>query len=206
MAVFTAGVLLQLLLQILYIAKSIRQVNRKPLLCVLYILSVTVFGLAAIAFYLLRAEKKLPKDTTTEKVEKANHLTNKGIFLLLLIAYQVMGIHMLAENYETSAYIPLIWLLTFSFLIMLLYNLLPEKSALEPNLFCRYCSLLFVYQSNTWILLAIICFFPSLRVLVPSTTHRYLVQRRMVWVQWAHIYWAAWQEQYICPVLVKLLI
>ncbi|HOA31460.1 MAG TPA: hypothetical protein PKM70_06010 [Clostridia bacterium] len=121
------GVLLQLLLQILYIAKSIRQVNRKPLLCVLYILSVTVFGLAAIAFYLLRAEKKLPKDTTTEKVEKANHLTNKGIFLLLLIAYQVMGIHMLAENYETSAYIPLIWLLTFSFLIMLLYNLLPEK-------------------------------------------------------------------------------
>ena len=101
--------------------------NRKPLLCVLYILSVTVFGLAAIAFYLLRAEKKLPKDTTTEKVEKANHLTNKGIFLLLLIAYQVMGIHMLAENYETSAYIPLIWLLTFSFLIMLLYNLLPEK-------------------------------------------------------------------------------
>ncbi|NLN04570.1 MAG: sensor histidine kinase [Clostridiaceae bacterium] len=121
------GVLLQLSLQILYIAKSIRQVNRKPLLCVLYILSVTVFGLAAIAFYLLRAEKKLSKDTTTEKVEKANHLTNKGIFLLLLIAYQVMGIHMLAENYETSAYIPLIWLLTFSFLIMLLYNLLPEK-------------------------------------------------------------------------------
>ncbi len=102
----------------------------------LYILSIALFGLFAIAFHLLRAEKTQPKDASNAEVEKATHLTNKGIFFLLLIAYQVMGLHMLAENIETSAYVPLIWLLTISFLTMLLYNLLHEKGRLiaEPIL------------------------------------------------------------------------
>jgi signal transduction histidine kinase len=105
----------------------VREDNRKPFQRALYILSIAIFGLAAIAFHLLRAEKTPPKDTTTAEVERANHLTNKGIFILLLIAYQVMGLHMLAENVGTPAYIPLIWLLSISFFIMLAYNLLPEK-------------------------------------------------------------------------------
>ena len=86
------GVLLQLLIQILWIVECVREGNRKPFHRALYILSIAVFGLAAIAFYLLRAEKTPPKDTTTAEVERANHLTNKGIFFLLLIAYQVMGL------------------------------------------------------------------------------------------------------------------
>lgn len=130
------GVLLQLLMQILCIVEGAREDNRKPFHRALYILSIAIFGLAAIAFHLLRAEKTPPKDTTTAEVERANHLTNKGIFFLLLIAYQVMGLHMLAENVGTPVYIPLLWLLTSSFLIMLLYNLLPEKKRLiaEPLL------------------------------------------------------------------------
>jgi len=121
------GVLLQLLMQILCIAEGVRDDTRKPFRRALYVLSTAIFGLAAIAFHLLRAEKTPPKDTTTAEVERANHPTNKGIFFLLLIAYQVMGLHMLAENVGTPAYIPLIWLLSISFFIMLLYNLLPEK-------------------------------------------------------------------------------
>lgn len=121
------GVLLQLLMQILCIAKGVREDNRKPFQRALYIFSIAIFGLAAIAFHLLRAEKTQPKDTTTAEVERANHLTNKGIFFLLLIAYQVMGLHMLAENVGTPSYILLILLLSISFLIMLLYNLLPEQ-------------------------------------------------------------------------------
>lgn len=121
------GLLLQLLMQILYIARCVREDTRKPLHRAIYIISIAVFGLAAIAFYLLRAEKTPPGDTTDAEVEKANRLTNKGIFFLLLIAYQVMGLHMLTENAGTASYIPLLWLLTVSFLIMISYNLLPEK-------------------------------------------------------------------------------
>lgn len=127
------GVLLQLLMQILCIAEGVREDNRKPFHRTLYVLSIAIFGLAAIAFHLLRAEKTPPKDTTTAEVERANHLTNKGIFFLLLIAYQVMGLHMLAENFGTPMYISLIWLLSISFLIMLLYNLLPEKKRFKAE-------------------------------------------------------------------------
>ena len=127
------GVLLQLLMQILCIAEGVREDNRKPFHRTLYVLSIAIFGLAAIAFHLLRAEKTPPKDTTTAEVERANHLTNKGIFFLLLIAYQVMGLHMLAENFGTPMYIPLIWLISISFLIMLLYNLLPEKKRFKAE-------------------------------------------------------------------------
>jgi signal transduction histidine kinase len=127
------GILLQLLMQILCIAKGVREDNRKPFHRTLYVLSIAIFGLAAIAFHLLRAEKTPPKDTTTAEVERANHLTNKGIFFLLLIAYQAMGLHMLAENFDTPIYIPLIWLLSISFLIMLLYNLLPEQKRFKAE-------------------------------------------------------------------------
>ncbi len=127
------GVLLQLLMQILCIADGVREDNRKPFHRTLYVLSIAIFGLAAIALHLLRAEKTPSKDTTTAEVERANHLTNKGIFFLLLIAYQVMGLHMLAENFGTPMYIPLIWLLSISFLIMLLYNLLPEKKRFKAE-------------------------------------------------------------------------
>jgi len=130
------GALLQLLMQIICIVECVRGDKRKPLHRTLYILSIAVFGLAAIAFHLLRAEKTLPKDTTSTGIERANHLTIKGIFLLLVIAYQVMGTHMLAENAGTSSYVYLLWLLTVSFVIMLLYNMLPEKKRLiaEPLL------------------------------------------------------------------------
>ncbi len=123
------GVLLQLVMQILCIVEGVREDNRKPFHRALYILSIAILGLAAIAYHLLRAEKTQPKDTTTVEVERVNHLTNKGIFFLLLIAYQVMGLHMLAENVGTPSYTLLVWLLSISFLLMLLYYQLPEKKS-----------------------------------------------------------------------------
>jgi hypothetical protein len=58
----------------------VRKDNQKPLHRTLYLLSIAVFGLATIAFHLLRSEKTPPKDTDTAEIERSNHLTNKGIF------------------------------------------------------------------------------------------------------------------------------
>lgn len=127
------AVLTQLWMQSLCIAESIREKNQKPLRKRLYIASIAIFGLAAIAFHLFRAEKTPPSDTSFAEVERATHLTSKGIFFLLLIAYQVMGLHMLAENSGTRSFAPLLVLLTTSFLIMLLHNLLPEDKRFIPE-------------------------------------------------------------------------
>jgi hypothetical protein len=98
------GVLIQVLMQIRFIVESLREDDRKPLHQTLYILSIAVFGSAAIAFHLLRAKKTPPRDTTDAEVERADHLTSKGIFLLLLISYQVLGMHLLAENAEACSF------------------------------------------------------------------------------------------------------
>jgi signal transduction histidine kinase len=121
------GLLFQLSMQIFYTTRAVKEDNRKPFHRSLYILSIAIFGLAAIALHLFRAEKTKHQDNATAETDRTNHLTTKGIFFLLLIAYQVMGLHLLTENAETSMYIPLIGLLTSSFLIMLLYNLLPKN-------------------------------------------------------------------------------
>lgn len=63
------GALIQLLLQVLCIVECVRKGNRKPFYRTLYILSVAVFGLAAIAFYLFRAEKTPPMDASATEVE-----------------------------------------------------------------------------------------------------------------------------------------
>ena len=127
------AVLTQLWLQGLCIAESINEKNQKPLHRRLYIASIVIFGLAAIAFHLFRAEKTPPRDTTSAEVERATHLTSKGMFFLLLIAYQVMGLHMLAENSGARNFKPLLALLTISFLLMLIYNLLPASKRFIPE-------------------------------------------------------------------------
>jgi signal transduction histidine kinase len=130
------AVILQILLQILCIAEGARDKSLKPFHRTLYISSIAIFGLAAIAFHLFWAEKTPPKNSTPAGVERATLFSSKGIFFLLVIAYQVMGLHMLTENIGTEHYLLLITLLTLSFIIMSLYNLIPEnrRHATEPLL------------------------------------------------------------------------
>ena len=93
------GVLLQLLMQILCIAESVREDNRKPFHRVLYILSIAIFGLAAIAFHLLRVKRHRPKIPLPPKW--------KGLAVSQIRAFSAAaclssdGTHMLAENVGT---------------------------------------------------------------------------------------------------------
>ena len=127
------GLLFQLLMQILCIIECVKDNNLTPFIRRIYILTIAVFGLPAISFYLFNIEKIQPKDTTPDEVEKATHCSIKGIFFLLLIAYQVMGLHMLTENIGMPLYTLLITLITISYLLMLLYNLLPEEKRLTTG-------------------------------------------------------------------------
>lgn len=120
------AIIFQVIMQIYCIVEGIKE-NNKPVARVVYIVSIAIFGLFAIAFHLLSSKKKPPKETMIDDVERVNYFTKKGIFILLLIAYQVMGLHLLAENVGTTEYSALLWLLTGSFLCMLLYNMLPKN-------------------------------------------------------------------------------
>ena len=127
------GLLFQLCMQVCYIARSVRGRGQKSAHRALYILTIALFGLPAIAFHLFRTRKTPPRDAAFDEVERAASFTLKGTFILLAIAYQVMGLHMLAENIGTPTYTPLITLLTASFLIMLLYNTLSQGKRLATG-------------------------------------------------------------------------
>ena len=121
-------------MQILFIVEDIECVNVSR--CIIASISCQLpFSDWPPLLFTCFARKGSAKNSTTD-AGKINRLTNKGVFFLLTIAYQVLGLHMLAENVDTPTYIPILWLLSASFLIMLLYNLLPVNKRLivEPYL------------------------------------------------------------------------
>ncbi len=131
--VLIPGVLLQLSIQVLYIRRCLKDNRFTPAKRYLYAVMIAVFNLPAAAVYLFKSGEKPPADTTSDGDENVAPHIRRGIFLLLVTAYEVMGMHMLAENTGNPLYTPLATLLSISFLLMLLYNLIPTENRLATG-------------------------------------------------------------------------
>ena len=127
------GALLQLSIQVFYIRKCLRDNRLTPSRRRLYGVMILVFNLPAAAFYLFNSGGKSPDAVMWDEEENVATHIRRGIFLLLVTAYEVMGLHMLAENMESALYLPLVTLFTLSFLFMLLYNFLPGEHTFAGN-------------------------------------------------------------------------
>ncbi len=122
------GILLQLSIQVLYIKKCLTDLSLAPAKRRMYAVMIAVFSLPAVAVYLLKITQKPPSDAMPDEFDNVAPNIRRGILLLLVTAYEVMGLHMLAENTGAPMYTPLIILLTLSLHMMVLYNLLPSKN------------------------------------------------------------------------------
>lgn len=122
------GVLLQLSIQVFFILRSLNDRRLTLAKRRLYSVMIAVFGLPAAAVYLFKNVER-----SLDEGENSAPNLRRGIFLLLVMAYEVMGLHMLAENVSNPSYIPLAMLLCVSFLVMLLYNLMPEGNRLAAG-------------------------------------------------------------------------
>ncbi len=122
------SVLFQLSIQGFYIIRCLKDLRLTPGKRRLYAVMIAFFSLPAAAVYLFKSGEKLPDVDTSV----AAH-TRRGIFLLLVTAYEVMGLHMLAENTGSPLYFLLVALLAISFVLMLLYNLLPAGNRLAVS-------------------------------------------------------------------------
>lgn len=156
------GVLLQLSVQVFYVKKCLTDLSLTPAKRRMYAVMIAIFSLPAAAIYLFKSDGKPPSDAMPDEIENVAPHIRRGIFLLLVTAYEVMGLHMLAENTRATRYTPLIILLTLSFLVMVLYNLLPAKnrfafSPLFPVLQLMLCApLLYLDISGDNLYLALI--------------------------------------------------
>ena len=156
------GILFQLSMQVFYIKKCLKDSSLTPAKRCIYSVMIAVFSLPAAAVYLFKSTWESPADIAPNKIDNVVPNIRRGIFLLLVTAYEVMGMHMLAENTGAPMYNPLIILLTLSFLMMALYNLLPAKnrftfSSLLPVLQLMLCvPLLYLDISGDNLYLALI--------------------------------------------------
>lgn len=121
------GVLLQLFIQVYYIRHCWKNPWLSPRQRLLYITAIAVGNLPAAAFYLFKNGEKALAGNKPEEAENTPAHIRKGIFFLLMTAYEVQGLHLLAENIESPLYVLLTALLAASFLAMLLYNLLAAE-------------------------------------------------------------------------------
>jgi len=156
------AILLQFSMQVYYIRKCLADLRLTTVKRGIYAAAIAVFSLPAAAVYLLKSDGKQSSDAAPDEIDQVAPNIRRGIFLLLVMAFEVMGLHMLAENAGAPMYTPLIILLTLSFLVMVLYNLLPAKnrlafSPLFPVLQLVLCSpLLYLDVSGDNLYLALI--------------------------------------------------
>lgn len=136
------GVLLQLSIQAYYIRhcwKNARLAARQRLL---FIIAIAVCSLPAAAFYLFKNGEKASAGAMPDEIQNVPLHIRRGTFLLLMTAYEVQGLHLLAENTGQPLYGLLAIMLFISFLAMVLYNFLPEKSRLATGAFLPMLQLL----------------------------------------------------------------
>ena len=140
---------------------------------------IAVFGLPAVAVYLFKNGETMAYDTMFEQSDHVSPDTRMAIFFLLLIAYEVMGLHMLTENIGNPLKTLLDTLFFISFLLLTLYNLVPAKnrfidSPLLPVLHLIICAFIqYIDDSGDNLYLSLIA------GMVQSTILRYLRQRYM---------------------------
>ncbi len=131
--VLVPGVLLQLSIQILYIVRCLKNNRLTPAKRRLYAVMMAVFNLPAVAVYLFKNGEIVIRDTIPDQIENVALHIRRGTFLLLMVAYEVMGLHMLVENTGNPLYTLLASLLFLSFVLMILYNLAPEENRLATG-------------------------------------------------------------------------
>jgi signal transduction histidine kinase len=98
-----------------------------------YIVAIAIFNLPAAAVYLFTAKKKaaarsfgvIGKDA--DAGVEIDGRTRQGIFVLLLVAYEIFALRIIAENVQNQSYLLIIGLLGACFVLMVIHGILVRR-------------------------------------------------------------------------------
>lgn len=121
------GMIIQVLIQAYYIKHCWENKRLTQKQKALYIITIAIFNVPAAAIYLFLTRKRSEDNTNDLKDQDIDNNIKQGIFVLLIIIFQVMAFNMIQRNMSSSSYTVIIWLLAISFVIMLVDNLLVKK-------------------------------------------------------------------------------
>lgn len=122
--VIIPGVLVQILIQAFYIRHCWKNTQLSIRKKWSYILAIAVFSLPAAAIYLIyHPEKAAIYDHDFKNIDIDSNV-RQGIFLLLIVAFEIFALRVIADNIQNTYYLLIVSLLAYCFVIMLIDNLL----------------------------------------------------------------------------------
>lgn len=125
--VIIPGILVQVMIQVFYIRHCRKNTRLSMRQKWGYMLSIAVFSLPATAIYLINnRDKSAARDDNFHDIDIDNYI-QQGIFILLIVAFEVFALRVIADNAQNEHYLLIISLLAYSFVIMLINNLLINK-------------------------------------------------------------------------------
>ena len=98
-----------------------------------YIVAIAIFNLPAAAVYLFTAKKKTVAQSVgfiggeTDAAVEIDGRTRQGIFVLLLVAYEIFALRIITENTENPSIILIIFLLGVCFVIMVIHGIFVKR-------------------------------------------------------------------------------
>ncbi len=120
-------IIMQLLIQAFYIKHCWENTELSQKQKVIYIIAIALFHNPAAAVYLFLTRKRAANHTgDTTDTEIDNHI-RQGIFVLLIIAFEIFSMRIIFQNIESEYYSLIIGLLGMCFVIMLINGLIIKK-------------------------------------------------------------------------------
>lgn len=116
--VIIPGVLVQILIQAFYIRHCWKNTQLSIRKKWSYILAIAVFSLPAAAIYLIyHPEKAAIYDHDFKNIDIDSNV-RQGIFLLLIVAFEIFALRVIADNIQNTYYLLIVSLLAYCFVIV----------------------------------------------------------------------------------------
>ncbi len=130
MPLLVPGILIQVLIQAYYVKHCWENKQLSGRQKVFWLILIILFHLPAAAVYLFVTRKKLGQkldDQNADQLEKKDVQTEQGIFVFLIIAFEVFALRMIFLNLDSETFRPLALMTGMIFILMLLIGFLGNQ-------------------------------------------------------------------------------
>lgn len=122
--IIVPGVLIQIMIQVYYIRHALRNKELSKGKRRAYALAITVLNLPAAVVYLFNNRRKEVKMSNDFEGMDVDVNIKQGIFVMLVIAFEIFSLRIIADNMGNPYQGLLVGLLAYCFVIMIINNLL----------------------------------------------------------------------------------
>lgn len=120
------GIFIQVFIQAYYIKHCWENNKLSQREKALFIGGIAIFNIIAAAVYLFFTRKKEVEAKISKKIEIDSNI-RQGIFVLLLVAFEIFTLRVIIENVGSEAYTTIIMLLTTCFILMIINGLFVKR-------------------------------------------------------------------------------